>query len=200
MWGRERRTAPERSETLPSFSMGTRCSGSSYRQLRAAVSTRRHDTGHCNHRNPTLPRTEALRADCALRDLTIDFRRFGEPECLNFLQAVAANGNLGKVTLPQLPATANIDSICGVILHLRLEHRVRINDHHVSELDVTAPPKCSTISKVAVNGVSGAREAEGEFASIKIWPGGRSAHARWRPTGEGNCTQRQPHCHHANRN
>ncbi|KAH7960473.1 hypothetical protein HPB49_020144 [Dermacentor silvarum] len=99
------------------------------------------------------PWTEALRAGCALRELTIDLRRFGEPECISFLQAVAANGSLRKITILHLPATATIDTICGVILQLRLEHRVRINDHHVSELDVSALPKCSTISKVTVNGV-----------------------------------------------
>ncbi|KAL1481179.1 hypothetical protein MTO96_034619 [Rhipicephalus appendiculatus] len=84
---------------------------------------------------------EALKKHCALQELVLDLRPFGERECHDLFAAVATSHSMRSLSLLHPPVTGSSSRLWDALCALGMKQRVSVEDIHVSPLDIgTLPP------------------------------------------------------------
>ncbi|KAH7950286.1 hypothetical protein HPB49_021817 [Dermacentor silvarum] len=106
--------------------------------------------------------TALRKPNSALKQLCIDLRAFGEPECHAFFDAVADNNALRSVVVNSLPCIDRLDRVSTKIREQRLKDKVIIKGHYMDN-STKQLQKCPQISSTSIG------------ASITLMPNIRGA-------------------------
>lgn len=125
-----------------------------------ATSAQRPDPKAAQCMKPWI--TALRKPNSALKQLHIDLRAFGEPECHAFFDAVADNDALRSVVVHSLPCIDRLDRVSLKIREQRLKDKVIIQGHYMDN-STKQLQKCPQISSTSIG------------ASITLMPNIRGA-------------------------
>lgn len=93
----------------------------------------------------------ALKVNCVLKSLTIDFLSFQKSDCQSFFRALAGNKNLMKVTVLNLPTQSDLKETCATIRRCGLEHRVLIKSIRLDSTTIPMLADCPEVTAVSLS-------------------------------------------------